>query len=529
MLKVSSLEDFEYPLFDNRTTASLIENKLIYCSRENLHEETQPFAVYLRDFPVISITHDMLATRESVRTIGAGDLFLPVQDSVFKKIVSVWREKGIIEAIRATSAENPERITPGIFWIASQLTRVLDLVEKGSFRSEGLPISGSGSIADIANTRDWITALIRCISWHPHWTRLAVATRDDRIRIFSKDISGVAILKHNAQKSVCCMNWRTNCGRQLAVACQSGILIWTIELGAASNSLSHATLLKYKNHAPVTSVTWNPEGDLLVSSSLTDSNMIIWDVSRESGIPLKRVGSGGLCFTRWSSCGSRLFSASCSKVFRIWNIGTGAPWMPEKWTVSSGRVAAACFGPNLTLLFTSTEDPATVFSMPLEDHIFDVKTVGNFNDSKVAVPLIDLSKFTFTNPDNDEEEMTIGGRVISMDWDPSGRYLAIIFQESPLVAVFTTKIGATSRVTNVKAGCLIKGFSLEVPNCIQFYQNHKKDSEDVCLTIAWSSGRIQHFPIVSHVESQADVCRETTTFSSSVIGSPLYSSFSSYE
>lgn len=119
-MKVSSLEDFENPLFDNRTTASLIDNKLIYCNRENLHEETQPFAAYLRDFPVILITHDMLATRESVRTIGAGDLFLPVQDSVFKKIASVWREKGIIEAIRATSAENPERITPAIFWIASQ-------------------------------------------------------------------------------------------------------------------------------------------------------------------------------------------------------------------------------------------------------------------------------------------------------------------------------------------------------------------------------------------------------------------------
>lgn len=96
------------------------------------------------------------------------------------------------------------------------------------------------------------------------------------------------------------------------------------------------------------------------------------------------------------------------------------------------------------------------------------------------------------------------------------------------MAVFATKIGATSRITNVKAGCLIKGFALEVPNCIQFYQNHKNDSEAVCLTIAWSSGRIQHFPIVSHVESQTDVCRNTT-FSSSVIGSPLYSSFSSYE
>lgn len=120
MMKISSLEDFGNPLFDNRTTASLIDSKLVHCNRDNLHEETQPFAAYLRDFPVIFITHDMLATRESVRTIGAGDLFLHVQDSVFKKIVSVWREKGIIEAIRATSAENPESITPGIHWIASQ-------------------------------------------------------------------------------------------------------------------------------------------------------------------------------------------------------------------------------------------------------------------------------------------------------------------------------------------------------------------------------------------------------------------------
>ena len=91
-------------------------------------------------------------------------------------------------------------------------------------------------------------------------------------------------------------------------------------------------------------------------------------------------------------------------------------------------MAAGCFGPNLTLLFASTEDPAMVFSLPLEEHIFDVKKSSSLDDVKVAIPLIDLSKFTFTNPDDDEEEVTVGGRVISMDWDSSGRYLALIFQ-----------------------------------------------------------------------------------------------------
>ncbi|XP_033220695.1 aladin-like [Belonocnema kinseyi] len=526
MMKISSLGDFGNPLFDNRTTASLINDSLIYCTRDQLNEETQPFAVYLRDFPVVFVTYDMLATRESARTLGA-DLFLPVQDSVFKKIASIWREKGIVDAIRIAANEEPQRITPVIHWIATRLTRVLDLIEKGTYRIERLPISGSGSVADVASTRDWATALIRCISWHPHWTRLAIATRDDRIRVFSKDISGVAILKHNAQKSVCCINWRPNSGRELAVACQSGILIWTVELGAASNSLSHALLLKYKNHAPVTSVTWNPEGDLLVSSSLSDSNMIIWDVSKETGVPLKRVGGGGLCFTRWSSNGSRLLSSTCGKVFRVWNIGTGSPWVSEKWTVPNGRVAAACFGPKLTLLFASTEDPAMVFYLPLEEHIFDVKKSSSLDDIKVAIPLIDLSKCTFTNPDDEEEEVTVGGRVISMDWDPSGRYLALIFQESPLVAVFKTKVGATSRVTDLKPGCLIKGFSAEVPSCIQFYQNYVKDSEIVRLTIAWSSGRVQHFPIISAIENRTDLCK-LSHLSNSLAGSPSISHYSSF-
>lgn len=49
----------------------------------------------------------------------------------------------------------------------------------------------------------------------------------------------------------------------------------------------------------------------------------------------------------------------------------------------------------------------------------------------------------------------------------------------------------------VKPSCLIKGFPGEVPNCMNFYQKCKAGQNNiVCLTIAWSSGRIQHFPIV---------------------------------
>lgn len=62
----------------------------------------------------------------------------------------------------------------------------------------------------------------------------------------------------------------------------------------------------------------------------------------------------------------------------------------------------------------------------------------------------------------------------------------------------------------VQPSCLIKGFPGEVPNCINFYQKH---SSWICLTIAWSSGRIQHFPIVEN-ESKVDTSIYSTPFQS---------------
>ena len=38
--------------------------------------------------------------------------------------------------------------------------RVLDLIERGTYRTERFPISVLGSVADVAGTRDWATALV---------------------------------------------------------------------------------------------------------------------------------------------------------------------------------------------------------------------------------------------------------------------------------------------------------------------------------------------------------------------------------
>lgn len=67
------------------------------------------------------------------------------------------------------------------------------------------------------------------------------------------------------------MSWRPNAGRELAAACHNGVLLWTVELGAASNSLSHAFMLRHRNHSPITSVSSSPEVNLY-NKYLTASN-----------------------------------------------------------------------------------------------------------------------------------------------------------------------------------------------------------------------------------------------------------------
>jgi hypothetical protein len=119
MLKILSLQDFNLSS-DNLMTGGFMYNRPVYCTKEELQQETEPFAAYLHDFPIISITPEMLATRETARTIGARDLFLPVQDSSFKKIANIWREKGLLEAIKSAANENPDEITYPVHWLVTR-------------------------------------------------------------------------------------------------------------------------------------------------------------------------------------------------------------------------------------------------------------------------------------------------------------------------------------------------------------------------------------------------------------------------
>lgn len=87
----------------------------------------------------------------------------------------------------------------------------------------------------------------------------------------------------------------------------------------------------------------------------------------------------------------------------------------------------------------------------------------------------------------------IGGLPKSIVWDPTGRFVAVMFKRSSSIAVFSTSINRN--VLNVSPNFNISGDDTdEFPNCICFREMYEKYDE-VVLTIGWSTGRVQYFPL----------------------------------
>ena len=50
--------------------------------------------------------------------------------------------------------------------------------------------------------------------------------------------------------------------------------------------------LQSAGHSPVTAISWHVNGSLLLSSSASDSSLILWNTASETKVPLRRMGAG---------------------------------------------------------------------------------------------------------------------------------------------------------------------------------------------------------------------------------------------
>ena len=197
-----------------------------------------------------------------------------------------------------------------------------------------LRLSAPEMIEEFSPTLSWAEAPVRCLAWHPHTTKLALAFRDDTVRVVSGDCKATQpLLKYAGMKGVSCLAWQPCGASQLAVGCQAGVLVWTVEPGSVVSRPSSSCVTRLTGQqGPVVGVSWSPDGRLLAACSPGDGSVLVWSPASQAREHLHKVGGGGVSLVHWSPDSRRLFSGTPGSTFRVWNT---QDWTCDRWKPGS--------------------------------------------------------------------------------------------------------------------------------------------------------------------------------------------------
>lgn len=260
---------------------------------------------------------------------------------------------------------------------------------------------------------------------------------------------------------------------------------------------------------------WNSNGTLLATASTNDTDILMWDVDNNRNTPLKRIGFP-CTHLKWSPNGERLFSATVGNVFRVWEANK---WAVERWVVPTGSIQSAAWSPCSRYLLFVTSDTSTLFNLcfvedqlsgctyitiyqifiytSMLNHTFIIFYLCYFLCHPYPRPVVDImpkhalpvADLTAKNIDGTD----VGGLPQSICWSPNGKYVAVLFKTTTSIAIFNTSINRHS--LNISPQFFIhRSTDDEHPSFICFQANYAKNS-DTILTVAWSTGRVQYYPI----------------------------------
>lgn len=178
----------------------------------------------MENYPEIHITRDLL------HPVSSGDegraLFLPVDVPFLKQLTQVYYEQGWVEALRLASSSHHMIVSKS----SKLLLNVLKYVRKVQvIFNPNIRYSSTSLIDNLSQTKNWCNNTIRYIAWHPYYNKLAVATCDDSVRVYSSDTQFTPLLRCKQQKNVTCVAWRPMSSSEIAVAHETGIIVWNID------------------------------------------------------------------------------------------------------------------------------------------------------------------------------------------------------------------------------------------------------------------------------------------------------------
>uniref|UniRef100_A0A8C5PBG8 Aladin WD repeat nucleoporin n=1 Tax=Leptobrachium leishanense TaxID=445787 RepID=A0A8C5PBG8_9ANUR len=486
-MKMSMLALFQAPRLHGELTLYEFNNEMV----PGLVYESPPaaFRDQLVDIPDITIPLEAVKAPGRVE-LSSKAAFIHHREGVWKRCLNAWHNVGLAGLLEEMSNSEEEEVPAWLGHLARSSLALCRLAS--SFHGSLFPhltMKSEDLTAEFSQALDWTGCSLRAFAWHPHTNKFALALIDDSIRVYTSGSQTVPTLKHRLQKDVASMAWKPLCASILAVACQSCVLVWHVDPNSLSTRPSSgcAQILSYPGHSPVTSVCWSPSAKVLLSASPVDTAVLVWNVSTESCVPLQRVGGGGVTFLSWSPDGSKVVGATPSPVFRVWETQM---WSCERWPTLHGRFQTGCWSPDGSRLLFAVKGESVIYSLSFSSS--DGQSKGTVGGGQSAMMVADVSETTF---ETENGEISIGGEIHSIAWDPSGERLAVIITGNPanesslpVIAVFRTR---NSPMFELLPCGFIHGKEGETPQLMQFNQCFKKGA---LLSTLWSSGRVSHVP-----------------------------------
>ncbi|XP_050692794.1 aladin-like [Eriocheir sinensis] len=434
----------------------------------------------------------------------ARDAFYAHKETPWQRIMCAYYEEGwgaaLQEAVRCEAGGG--RLQRAVVLVAAVGVKVAGLLTRLQALLPSPAKSPAVSAAPLVQRGGG--GSITSVCWHPHTNTHWAWFMSEAVRLFMAGHSVAPFLKHRHQRGLTQVAWMPLSAGVLAIGCESGVQLWVLDpntvVGRPSGSC--ATLLTHPAVTPVAALTWHPKGNLLACVGGGGSRVVVWDVWREVAVVVHGGGAGGAATqVLWSPDGSRLLVTYAGKTMRIFETQR---WTYEQWSLESPVQSAVWSGQGHVLLFVTQADP-TLYCLTFVPG----EGVGG---TQVAAQVADLTQIIVTCKDG--EEMSVGGAVRQLAWDPRSERLAVVFRDTECVALLHTHPYPS---LHLAPGGFIRGEAFQVPVSVNFQQNL---STGAVLSVVWTSGQVSHIPM--RYSSRDEPHPATTPANTSTTTSPLH-------
>jgi len=159
------------------------------------------------------------------------------------------------------------------------------------------------------------TGWVNAVTWSPDGTKLASASEDKTVRVWSVASGETLSVLRGHTESIYAVRWSPDGAWIASASADKTIRIWNPNGGLLAQTLADDT------NYPLF-VAWSPDSKKL-AGGYSDGTIRLWDPVNNKALTSYQTGAGQFAPVAWSPDGKKLASAAKDNGIQIWDVETG--------------------------------------------------------------------------------------------------------------------------------------------------------------------------------------------------------------